>query len=319
MAINRGVSEPPRESGARAARTSRLFQRPYLLLVCAALAWGGNVVASRMAVGEISPMLLAGARWLLVLVLLGLTCRRQIVEAAPTLLRHRYRVLGMGAIGFTGNSALSYLAAHHTSAVNLSIVQGTIPVLVLLGGLVFHRERIAAGQAIGVAASVAGCLVVSSRGRLETLSAFKPDAGVLIMLGACVSYASFTVMLRGQDSGRGNNAVGLLFGLATAGCITSLPLIGIEAAAGTLQLPSLKGWMILLYVALIASLLAQMFFIRSVALIGPSRAGLFINLVPAFGALLAVLLLGEAFGLYQAVALLFILLGIAIAEISRAR
>lgn len=225
----------------------------------------------------------------------------------------------MGAIGFTGNSALSYLAAHHTSAVNLSIVQGTIPVLVLLGGLVFHRERIAAGQAIGVAASVAGCLVVSSRGRLETLSAFKPDAGVLIMLGACVSYASFTVMLRGQDSGRGNNAVGLLFGLATAGCITSLPLIGIEAAAGTLQLPSLKGWMILLYVALIASLLAQMFFIRSVALIGPSRAGLFINLVPAFGALLAVLLLGEAFGLYQAVALLFILLGIAIAEISRAR
>lgn len=151
-----------------------------------------------MAVGEISPMLLAGARWMLVLVLLGLTCRRQIVEAAPTLLRHRYRVLGMGAIGFTANSALSYLAAHHTSAVNLSIVQGTIPVLVLLGGLLFYRERIALGQAIGAAVSLAGCAVVSSKGHLDTLLTFRADVGVLIMLGACVSYAGFTLMLRGR-------------------------------------------------------------------------------------------------------------------------
>lgn len=77
--------------------------------------------------------------------------------------------------------------------------------------------------------------------------------------------------------------------------------------------------MILLYVAVIASLLAQIFFIRSVALIGPTRAGLFINLVPAFGALLAVLMLGEPFGLYQGVALFLILMGITVAEVSRSR
>jgi drug/metabolite transporter (DMT)-like permease len=51
-----------------------------------------------------------------------------------------------------------------------------------------------------------------------------------------------------------------------------------------------------------------------VALIGPARAGLFINLVPVFGALLAVLVLGEAFGLYQAAALALVLGGIAVAE-----
>src|SRR3954463_11050195 len=79
----------------------------------------------------------------------------------------------------------------------------------------------------------------------------------------------------------------------------------------------IQGVLILLYVALVPSLLSQMFYMRGVELIGPGRAGLFVNLVPIFGALLAVLLLGEPFRAYHALALALVLGGIWLAERGR--
>jgi drug/metabolite transporter (DMT)-like permease len=95
---------------------------------------------------------------------------------------------------------------------------------------------------------------------------------------------------------------------------SSLPLVGMEMIQGTAQFPTPKGWLILLYVAFLPSLLSQIFFIRGVELIGPARAGLFVNLVPVFGALLAVVLLGEPFALYHAIGLALVLGGIWLAE-----
>jgi len=67
------------------------------------------------------------------------------------------------------------------------------------------------------------------------------------------------------------------------------------------------------------SILAQVFYIRGVELIGANRAGLFINLVPIFGTLLAIVLLGETFHAYHAVAMAMVLGGITVAEVSGRR
>jgi drug/metabolite transporter (DMT)-like permease len=79
----------------------------------------------------------------------------------------------------------------------------------------------------------------------------------------------------------------------------------------------IQGGLILLYVALVPSLLSQMFYMRGVELIGPGWTGLFVNLVPIFGALLVVLLLGEPFRAYHALALALVLGGIWLAERGR--
>ncbi|WP_222110274.1 DMT family transporter [Mesorhizobium amorphae] len=304
---------------AQSPLVQRLYSSPYLLLIIATLSWGGNAVASRMAVGQISPMILAGGRWTLVFSVMLVTCRRQIADSLVALKRQWRVVLTMGAAGFTAFSALSYVAAHYTTAVNLSIIQGAIPVFVLLGGFAIHKTPIRAGQLIGVALALGGAALVASNGRLESLARLNFRPGDLIMLGACVFYAGYTLALRTYGARVGVGAIGLFFGLAVAGFATSLPLIAAEGMIGGLNMPTAKGWMILVYVGLIASFMAHVCFIRAVALIGPTRAGLFINLIPAFGALLAVVLIGEPFGLYQAAALILILGGIAIAEVSNGK
>jgi len=300
----------------RSAGLRRLYDQPYLLLIATTLAWAGNSAASRMAVGEISPMVLTAGRWGLVLALLGLFANRAIREGWPRLKAQWPVVAAMGALGFTAFNALFYVAGHLTSAINISIMQGAAPILVMIGALALHRTPIRLGQAVGAAVTLAGVAVVASHGDLRSLAQLRFNPGDLMMFVACALYAGYTLALRGRD---GATSLWFFAGLAAASFVSSLPLLAGEIALGLAQAPTPTGWAILIYVALAPSFFGQIFFIRAVHLLGPARAGLFINLVPVFGALLAVLLIGEPFRLRHAAALGLVLAGILGAETAARR
>jgi drug/metabolite transporter (DMT)-like permease len=288
-----------------------LFGQAYLLLGMTTLFWGGNAIAGRLAVGEVSPMVLTCLRWIVVVAVMAPMTGPSLAAEWPTLRKHGLFIVLMGAFGFTIFNALFYTAAHHTSAVNLAIFQGSIPVLVLLGTVLFFRSRVVSLQILGMLATIAGVIVVSVRGDLEILRTLALNIGDAWMLTACLLYAGYTLGLRRRPP-----VSGFVFftALAIVAFVTSLPLLAFEVAAGTVQWPTAKGWLVLLYVALMPSLLSQVFFIRGVELIGPARAGLFVNLVPVFGALLAVVILDEPFASYHAVGLALVLGGIWLAE-----
>ena len=288
-----------------------LWGRAYVLLTLTTLMWGGNAIAGRLAVGEISPMVLTCLRWVFVVaVMIPLVGRQVVAEWAKIRARWVFTIL-MGAFGFTAFNGLFYAAAHHTTAVNLTIFQGAIPVLVLLGTVLFFRARVIPLQIFGMIVTIVGVVLVSVKADLEILKTLSLNIGDVWMLVACLFYAGYTLGLRHRPA-----MPGLVFFAAMAGVafVSSLPLIGIEIAQGTAQFPTPTGWLILLYVAIMPSLLSQIFFMRGVELIGPARAGLFVNLVPVFGALLAVLLLGEPFATYHALGLVLVLGGIWLAE-----
>jgi drug/metabolite transporter (DMT)-like permease len=291
-----------------------VYGNPYLLLALTMGMWGGNAVASRLAVGHISPMALTCLRWLGVCLLLGPLLGRQIADAAPILLPRWFYIVAMSALGFTIFNALMYAAAYHTPAINLTILQGSVPVLVLLGGLAWYGTRIRGLQVLGMAVTLIGVAIVASGGDFETLKTFAFNIGDVWMLIACASYAAYTIALRERPKLSGFVFFGAMASTAFA---LSLPLLGYEIAVGAVVWPDAIGWAILVYVALFPSLLSQVFFIRSVELIGPGRAGLFLNLVPVFGAVLAVAILGEPFRLHHAVALTMVLGGIWLAERKR--
>ncbi|MGO4573213.1 DMT family transporter [Microvirga sp. 2TAF3] len=288
-----------------------LFGQAYLLLVLTTLFWGGNAIAGRLAVGEISPMVLTCLRWVIVVSVLLPTIGPKLAAEWPVIRKSWLFITLMGSFGFTAFNALFYAAAHHTSAVNLTIFQGAIPVLVLIGIALFFRTRIRPLQVLGMIVTVVGVVIVSVKADLAILRTLALNIGDVWMLIACLFYAGYTLGLRHRPA-----LPGLVFftAMAVVAFLTSLPLVAIEIAQGTAQWPTLNGWAVLLYVAFLPSLLAQVFFIRGVELIGPARAGLFVNLVPVFGALLAVILLGEPFAFYHALGLALVLSGIWLSE-----
>src|SRR5215203_7302468 len=289
----------------------RVSGRPYLLLTLTMLMWGGNAVAGRLAVGEVSPMALTGLRWVVPVAVLGVALRYQLLTHRQALLERWPSILLRGTLGLTVFNALFYLAAHHTTAVNITILQGSMPVFVLVGALVFYGTRVRGPQIVGMAVTLLGALLVATRADVATLTSFSLNIGDIWMLAAYGLYAGYTVALRTRPP-----IPGLVFFAALAGValLTSVPLMAYEVASGTVTWPTLRGWLIVLYVGLFPSFVSQVLFMRGVELIGPGRAGLFVNLVPIFGALLAVLILSEPFAAYHAVGLTLVLGGIWLAE-----
>ena len=70
----------------------------------------------------------------------------------------------------------------------------------------------------------------------------------------------------------------------------------------------------LAYVALFPSIAAYLFFNRGVEILGANRGGQYMHLMPAFGAALAVLFLGEAFRPFHAVGMALIAGGIVLSS-----
>ncbi len=288
-----------------------LFSHPYLLLSITALLWGGNVVASKVLVGHASPLVVVFLRWLLVFALLIGFARGEIAAALPAL-RTKWRLLlGLGALGFTGFNALFYAAAHHTQGVNIAILQGAMPVVVMLMALAVFRTPLRRLEVIGALTTILGVLAVATRGEWGRLAAFSFNRGDIFILIATCLYGSYTVMLRARPPG---SALAYMFAVAFAAFLTSIPLLGYEMATGEAQWPDLLGWLVVVYIAVGPSLLSQIAYLRSIEMIGPARASLFINLAPVLGAGLSALLLGERIGLIDLVALGLVLGGIAVAE-----
>jgi drug/metabolite transporter (DMT)-like permease len=288
-----------------------LFSNAYVLLTLTMLSWAGNAVAGRIAVGEVSPLTLTTLRWIGVAILVLLFARRQIAKDWPVLRQHLPFMAALGALGFTVFNALFYMAAQTTVAINLGIIQGSIPVFVMMGAYLVYRTPVSLVQAAGVAITIIGVAIVALHGDIAQLATLEFADGDLLMVGACALYAGYTVALRRRPAVSG---LAMFSVLAMAAMVTSLPLMAIEAAMGTLIWPSATGWAVLLYVVLFPSFLAQIFFLRAVDLVGPGRAGLFVNLVPIFAATLGVFVLDEQFQGFHAVALAFVLGGIWLAE-----
>ena len=135
--------------------------KAYLFLGCTTLCWGANTVFAKLAVGEISPMMLIMWRWLGVVLIALLLARKELVQQWPLIRTHLVFLGIMGALGFSAFNALFYSAAHQTTALNMGIVQGTIPVFVMLGSFFAFGTRVNRTQTIGVLVTMAGVLTVA--------------------------------------------------------------------------------------------------------------------------------------------------------------
>jgi drug/metabolite transporter (DMT)-like permease len=150
-----------------------------------------------------------------------------------------------------------------------------------------------------------------SQGSLSTLRALSVNAGDLWVLAAVLAWAFYTVLLRRRPPGV--DALALLSVLVAVGVAWIAPFYAWEIARGESMRLDLVTVASVAYVGIFPSVLAYAFWNQAVGEVGPNRAGVFIHLLPAFGSLLAILLLGEAFRAFHAAGIGLILLGVTLA------
>ena len=290
---------------------SRAYSSAPFLLFLATLGWGSNTIASRLAVGEVSPMLLIFFRWGFVVVILLSLYWRQMIDEWPIIRPRLKWLLIMGGCGLSLFNAFFYIAAHSTTAVNLGIIQSTMPGMILLGSFMFFGDRINRLQFSGLLLTLLGVGVIVTQGSLEQLMQLTFNHGDLLMIFACSFYAMYTVGLKSRPKISG---MVMLAYFSVAAFLMTIPLMIFESFIYGTVMPGVKGFAIVFYIAMVPSFLSQSFFMRGVDLIGPGSAGLYANLVPIFSAIMAVLLLSEEFALFHLAAMLLVFGGIGLFE-----
>jgi drug/metabolite transporter (DMT)-like permease len=219
-------------------------------------------------------------------------------------------VLALALTGVGSFGALLYVGLQYTTALNSILLQAAVPPLVMLFAWLALRERTSRGELAGVALSLLGVLVVISRGRPWDLLHLGLNVGDAIIFVGVVLYAVYSLLLRRRPA---VHPLSLLWATFLAAAVLLAPAYAIEAASGRTTPLTPQVLLGMAYVAAFPSFLAYLFFNRGVELIGAARASQFLHLQPVFGAVLAVLLLGEAFQPFHAAGVALIAGGIGLA------
>jgi drug/metabolite transporter (DMT)-like permease len=295
---------------ASASWLRRLADEPRLLMLLPGLFWAGNAIVARGVAGEIPPIGLAFWRWTLAALVVLPFAWPHVRRDAKALLSSWRIMVVLAALGIAAFNTGLYLAAQSTTALNIVMLQSTVPVLIVVASFILFRDEVTKRQGLGIAISLAGALTLIAHGAPEVLTSLALNAGDLWMLAAGVSYAMYTALLRLRPAVHG---LSFLFATFVIGAALLLPFYIGETWGGHPMPISWHAFLAVWYVAVFASAVAYLAFNRTVELLGANTAGLSVHLVPVFGAILAIALLGERPHLYHLLGIGLIATGILLA------
>jgi drug/metabolite transporter (DMT)-like permease len=181
-----------------------------------------------------------------------------------------------------------------------------MPAVIILISLFLFNEKVSRIQVIGVSLCMLGAVYVVLRGELSTVSTLSFVEGDIRMMIAVVLYALYSVFLKRRPQIHPVSFLIYSFGIGTLGL---LPFYVWELKTVGLFKISKATVLSILYVSLFPSIVAYFCWNKGIDLIGANRGGLFINLIPVFASILAVILLGESIRLFHVVGMALIFSG----------
>jgi drug/metabolite transporter (DMT)-like permease len=283
----------------------------FLLLALANLLWSGNWIAGRALRDAFDPLTLNFWRWVIATLVLAPFALPALRGQGALLRRHAGILFILSLTGIAVFQSLVYLGLRSTTAVNAVLINSSIPAFFLLCSWLIDRERASWRQIAGMLVSLAGILIILSRGRPAALLELQLHAGDGWILLAMPVWGIYSVLLKRRPPELGG--LPFLFVISLAGVLMLFPAVAILALQAPARWPAPEEALGVLYMGLMASVVAFIFWNRGVAAVGANAAGFTIHLLPAFGTVLAILFLGETFASFHAAGIATILAGVLLA------
>ncbi|RXT06557.1 DMT family transporter [Ammoniphilus sp. CFH 90114] len=284
----------------------------YLLLVITMVFWGSAFVVSKISVGAVQVQVAAFLRFAFgtvfcFILLFGLRLRNPQVRLVPR--GSWWGTFNLGVIGVAIYNLLFFGALAFTKASDGSVIIPTLsPVITVLLAAVFLNERLGWQRSLGLTSSLVGAFFFFLA--VSTYESGMSDRmiGDLLFLAGAFCWAVYTLMSKkilGKVDPLLLSAYSMLFGTLVLGLIALPDMVTIEwGSYGN------DFWLYQIYLGIFPTVLASWFYYVGVKGIGPSRAVMFMNLVPIFGLLLSAIILDEWFQPIQFIGSGFMLLGV---------
>ena len=283
--------------------------KAYIFLVLCTLFWAGNFIVGKVAtLFEIPPFSLNFYRWLIAFIILFPFTYKKISENFDEI---KKKIMPLSIMGFTSinifNSVV-YYSLNFTQVLNGVLMISTIPVLIIFFSSCFTNEKVKINQILGVITSLIGVLIIITKFQLNTLLSLNLNKGDLWILVAMISWATYSIMVKEKKINL--DPLALLQTLIFIGLIFLIPFYLYELHNAQFLKLNIPVLLTVGYVVIFAGIGAYIFWIGAIKIIGPSRSGVFLHLMPVFSSLMAIFLLGERLANFHIFGALFILTGI---------
>jgi drug/metabolite transporter (DMT)-like permease len=287
-----------------------LLDQPYLLLSFTSLFWAGNTILGRYVAGHIPPMTLAFVRWAGASLIVLPFAARHIAQDWPVLRKTWPMMLLISVTGFSVYNTMAYYGLQYTTAINGLLLQSIGPLFVAVWTFVLFGDRLTLRQACGICVSLSGVLVIICHGSLAVLLNIAFNRGDIFFVIALVFYGFYAAMLRKRPAIHPLSFLAVGMGI---GAVFLVPFVVYEFESGRTFVLDTESLLSFAFICIFPSLIGYLFLNRGIELVGANRAAPFIHLVPVFGSVLAIVLLGERFELFHAVGYGLVFSGITIA------
>ena len=281
----------------------------YGLLILATLFWSGNFIVGKLAyLFQIPPLTLNVLRWATVWLILMPFTYKEIKNNLPSIKKKWFVISFMGVITISTFNSVVYYALNYTKVINSVLVLAAIPAATIIFSSLMKIEKTNIFQLLGLFLSIIGIGSIISYGNTQNIIELNFNKGDLWMLVCVITWALYSTLLKKHKFKFSQFALIQL--MVSAGLLFLIPQFFYEQS-NNLEVSFNKAFFaILIYVVLFPAIAAYYCWQKGVELIGPNRASIFIQLMPLFSAIMAIIFLNEKFELYHFVGASFIVLGI---------
>lgn len=278
----------------------------YLILAIAPLCWAGNIVLARGVIDIIPPITLAFWRWTGAFLLLIPFTWRTAKQDWGIVKQSWGIILLLSIFGISCFNTLLYTAVHTIPAINGALIQTAMPAAIILISVLVFKDRVTLLQIFGAVICMFGAFLVVCKGNILEIRYLSLATGDILMMIAVVTYALYSVLLRKRPLIHPLSLLTYTFGIGALGL---LPLYIWEIYYYPPFEITIQVLLSILYVAVFPSIIAYFCWNRGIADLGPNRAGLFINLIPVFASVFAILFLNESLKIYHILGMVLIFSG----------
>ncbi len=281
----------------------------YILLFLTTLFWSGNFIVGKAAsMYEIPPFSLNFYRWFFAgLILLPFT-NREILKKKNYIYKNIVFFIILGITSITIFNSIVYYSLYYTQVISGVLMISTIPVWIIFISSILNIEKTNVFQIIGVLLSLAGVFFIVTKADIELVKNLNFNKGDLTMIIAMFSWALYSALLKKKKYEL--SQIALLEVVIICGLFFLIPIYFIEMSLGNTIKLETPFFLTLTYVVLFPGLASFFFWIKGISLIGANRAGIFLHLMPIFGAIMAIVIFNEKFMFYHLIGAAFIISGI---------
>ena len=285
----------------------------YLFLILATIFWSGNFIVGKAAsIYEIPPFSLNFYRWLFAgLILLPFTLKELILKKYYIIKNLSFFII-LGITSITIFNSIVYYSLHYTQAISGVLMISTIPVWIIFISSILKIEKTNIFQIVGVILSLIGVIFIITKADLNLIKKLDFNKGDLTMVVAMFAWAVYSALLKKKTYEI--SQITLLQVVIISGLIFLIPVYILEMSIGSFIKLDKPFFLTLAYVVLFPGLASFFFWIKGIALIGANRAGVFLHLMPIFGAIMAMVIFKEKFMFYHILGAIFIISGITLSN-----